>query len=182
MPKTNKSLIDEDGEIWVDIPGYKGVYTISNYGRVKRLAGFMAIKNRILAWCYHKGYIMVTLSVNAKHNRIMVHIMVANLFIANPNNYPQVLHVDNNPSNPRFDNLIWGTQSMNIIQAHKQNRMGGEKHGNSVLNIKIAAEIKKDLQRGETVLSISRNRNIPRATIYNIVYGKTWKNLATLKK
>ena len=170
----NKSLIDEEGEIWVDIPNYEGIYKISNYGRVKRLIGYKARKCRILSWCYHKKYIMVTLSKNAVHNRIMVHIMVAKLFLTNEYNYPQVLHIDNNPSNPRFDNLKWGTQSMNISEAYEQGRMGGEKSGRAVVNNEIVRQMKEKLNQGVGCRTVAKMFNVSSGCVFSIKQGKTW--------
>ena len=47
----------------------------------------------------------------------LVHRLVAQYFIPNPNNYPNVCHKDNNKNNNSVDNLYWGTQSDNIKQA-----------------------------------------------------------------
>lgn len=172
---TNKRIENEKDEIWKIIPGYEKIYVISNHGRVKRLKGFKAKEDRILSWNWHKGYLMVTLCKNNQHNRIMVHIMVAKLFVPNPCHYSQVCHKDNNPSNPSFENLKWGTQSINIRDAHEQRRMGGEKHHNSILNIKKVRKIKEALAKGETLTTLSRKYCVGKCCISNIKTGKTWK-------
>jgi hypothetical protein len=50
------------------------------------------------------------------------HRLVAMVYIPNPNNYPIVMHKDNNPLNNYKDNLMWGTHSMNNLQCSKEGR------------------------------------------------------------
>lgn len=69
-----------------------------------------------------KGYKRVTLSVNGRTKRYLVHRMVAEIFIPNPNAYPHVNHIDNNPSNNHVKNLEWVTHSQNMIHCHSQDR------------------------------------------------------------
>lgn len=109
-------------EIWKIIPGYGGFYKISNFGRVKRLITKYSPKERVLKWGYGRGYVLATLSKYAEKKRIIVHRMVARLFVPNPKKYPCVLHKDDDKGNPRCDNLFWGTQSDNIRDCHRKGR------------------------------------------------------------
>jgi hypothetical protein len=58
----------------------------------------------------------------------LIHRVVAQAFIPNPNDLPNVLHKDNNPSNNSVDNLYWGTQSDNIKQSVKDGTHPGFKN------------------------------------------------------
>ena len=65
-----------------------------------------------------KGYLYVSIkSKNGKQVQRRVHILVAKAFIPNPNNYPIVMHKDDNKANPNVDNLQWGTVSQNTKSA-----------------------------------------------------------------
>ena len=106
-------------EKWKDIEGYIGLYQISNLGRVKSLkrtykwgVATCSINEKILKENVHK-YIRVGLSKNGKVKLLLVHRLVAQAFIENPNNYECVMHIDDNPLNNNMNNLMWGTRYMN---------------------------------------------------------------------
>lgn len=62
----------------------------------------------------HKGYKVVGLSIDGKEKKFLVHRLVAEAFIPNPNNLPQVNHIDEDKTNNRVDNLEWCTNDYNI--------------------------------------------------------------------
>lgn len=106
------------GEIWKDIQNYEGSYQVSNYGRVKSLSRVDSRGNKrnekILKLDKDRqGYKNVYLCKNGKRKFYQVHRLVANAFIPNPNNYPQVNHKDENPSNNNINNLEWCTAKYN---------------------------------------------------------------------
>lgn len=98
-------------EIWADIPNYEGEYQVSNYGRVKNLS-----KGRILkGHKTNRGYIQVEL-----HGKVLVvHRLVAQAFIPNPQDKPQVNHIDGNKTNNHINNLEWCTNGENQIHAYR---------------------------------------------------------------
>lgn len=102
-------------EIWKDIDGYEGVYQISNLGNVKSLnyCGRGYAKN-LTPKCNNSGRLWVELAFNGNKKPMLIHRLVAIAFIPNPNGYPQVNHMDENPKNNRVDNLEWCTGSYNI--------------------------------------------------------------------
>ena len=101
-------------EIWKDIPGYEGLYKVSNLGRIKSLGNGKTRKENILRLTKDKyGYLYITLSENGKLKKFKVHRLVAMAFIPNPNNYTQINHKDENRSNNRVENLEWCTQKYN---------------------------------------------------------------------
>lgn len=111
-------------EIWKDIKGYEGLYQISNTGKIKSIdrcyahkgcnGGFYHKKEKILIPAYDKDkYLKVTLCKNGKKNSKSVHRLVAETFISNPNNLPQVNHKDENKQNNSVNNLEWCTVKYN---------------------------------------------------------------------
>lgn len=105
-------------EIWKDIKGYEGLYQISNLGRVKCLPKIIRnrkykeiIKSPSLAG---KGYYRLILCNNGKNKAFYIHRLVAQAFIPNPNNLPQVNHKDENILNNCVDNLEWCNNKQNI--------------------------------------------------------------------
>ena len=120
-------------EIWKDIKDFEGLYQVSNLGRVKSL---YFNKEKILKVSYNKGYLIADLYKNKKRYKRPIHILVAQTFIENPNNYKEVLHLDETRNNNCVDNLKWGTHKENTNMPLYKNRQSiahkgllkGEKH------------------------------------------------------
>lgn len=111
-------------EEWRAIEGYDA-YEVSNFGRVRskdryvniRSYGQRLIPGQILKGesnQHRHGYWTVSLCSKSKHRNFQIHRLVAQAFIPNPENKPQVNHIDNNPSNNRVDNLEWVTAQENV--------------------------------------------------------------------
>ena len=95
-------------EIWKDITGYEGLYKVSNLGRVKSLRN-----NIILKPGNSSGYLRVNLCKNGKRKYATVHRLVAEAFIENENDLPQVNHIDEVKTNNKVSNLEWCTAKYN---------------------------------------------------------------------
>ena len=93
-----------------DIKDYEGLYAITEDGEV-----FSYRRQRFLSPCKTKeGYLVTTLSKNNRKKRFLIHRLVAEAYIPNPNNYPQVNHKDENKQNNKIENLEWITPKDNI--------------------------------------------------------------------
>ena len=104
-------------EEWREIKNYPN-YEVSSFGRVRSYVynrwGVRDTASILTLKKHTRGYRQIQLGRNSKP--ILVHRLVAESFIPNPNNLPCVLHDDNNRSNNHVSNLRWGTQSENISQ------------------------------------------------------------------
>lgn len=99
-------------EIWKNIDGFEN-YQVSIWGNIRN-------KNRILTpYVTQKGYLKIGLSKNGKNYKKRVHRLVAEAFIPNPHNLPQVNHKDGNPKNNSITNLEWCTNQENKSHAMK---------------------------------------------------------------
>lgn len=117
-------------EEWKDIKEYEGLYQISNFGRVKSLekrAGNSKRKEKILKEFKDKnGYIRVILCKNNKTSLKGVHRLIAEAFIPNPNNYPQINHKDEDKQNNNINNLEWCTCKYNINYGNRTKKAIGK--------------------------------------------------------
>lgn len=99
---------------WLDIQGFPG-YKVSMYGEV-----YSDYKKELLSThTNEKGYYYVGLWKSGKTYCKRLNRLVANAFIPNPENYPEVNHLDGDKSNNRADNLVWSTHADNMIHAYE---------------------------------------------------------------
>ena len=99
-------------EIWKDIVKHEG-YQVSNLGNIKGKNG------KILIGGIKRGYREVILVNNNKRYYKLVHRLVAEIFISNPENKLQINHIDGNKLNNKVDNLEWCTPNENMKHAYK---------------------------------------------------------------
>ena len=150
-------------EIWRDVKGYEGLYQVSNLGRVKSLERFIKTrknKNGMNGYIHkqesiriptkdYKGYLRLNLCKEGKQKPFKVHRLVAQAFIPNPNNLPQVNHKDENKENNCITNLEWCTNEYNHNYGTRNKRSAEKRIGRKIpfeqIKNKIAVlQINKD--------------------------------------
>lgn len=135
-------------EIWRTIHGYGGQYQVSDQGRVRSLKFG---KERILKPIRHlSGYLNVSLCKNREHKMYKVHRLVAQAFIPNPDNLPQVNHKDENKENNSVQNLEWCDAKYNINYGTRNQRYSKPvlqytKSGAFVKEWKSAMDVQRNL-------------------------------------
>lgn len=169
-------------EIWKDIKGYEGKYQISNTGYVKSLDFNHTGKEKILKnKVNYKGYCFVTLYKENKQYYPRIHRLVAETFIPNPDNLPQVNHIDGNKSNNSVENLEWCTNLENIRHA---DRMGLSNHRGSIKAVEQLDLEGNVLNRFEAIADANRflKINVKNTCISQVcnnkkrtAYGYKWR-------
>ena len=96
-------------EIWKEIKGYEGLYEVSSEGRVKSTGK----KKGIMRPGTSKGYLKVGLTKDGIRSMFRVHRLVAEAFIPNPDNKPEVDHINGDRKDNRVENLRWMTHKEN---------------------------------------------------------------------
>lgn len=139
IPNSEKwlSLNDLLNEEWKNIKGYENLYQVSNYGRIKSLKKHSIFNNRTyptkILKCHinTKKYLDIELCRCNKSHRYRIHRLVAEHFIPNPENKPQVNHIDCDKSNNKTNNLEWCNNSENQQHAFKNGLNTRKKYGDS---------------------------------------------------
>ena len=93
---------------FVDIPGYPG-YKANRIGQIKGIKGWI-LKPRT----YESGYKYVGIYKDGEKRNLKIHRIVGFTFIPNPDNLPEIDHIDNNPANNHVDNLRWISKADNV--------------------------------------------------------------------
>lgn len=123
-------------EVWKDVFGYEGLYQVSNFGRVKSLDRLETIKCRwggealrpvkgkiLIPRVHSNGYLRVGFG---RKKDVYIHRLVAQAFIPNPDNKPQVNHKDMNKKNNSVENLEWCTQKENNVHSYETRCVSNE--------------------------------------------------------
>jgi len=170
-------------EIWKPIPGYEDKYEISNLGRVRNkksgLFRQFQIKKR------GKGYYCFNVynEKDKKNETLMVHRIVAKVFIDNPHNKPHVNHIDGNSFNNCVNNLEWVTPKENVLHSFKQkNKTYKQQLGARKLTKEQILEIRKilskrnpfDKKHNPTNKEIGSMFGVDAGVISNIYNGKSY--------
>lgn len=140
-------------EIWKNVSFLDDKYEVSNHGRIRN-----AKTKRLLKLSPSKrGYLVFSCHIKGKHKLVNVHKCVAMEFIPNPDNLPQINHIDGNKTNPDATNLEWVTAQQNLSHARKTGLRvsDGDKPVLQIKEGEIIAEF-KSASEAERITGIKR--------------------------
>lgn len=160
-------------EIWKDIPGYEGKYQVSNFGNVKSLNYHRTKNEKFLTGKIDKdGYRVILLSRNQKKKSVSVHRLVAEAFIPNLNNKPEVNHKDRDKQNNVVSNLEWVTSFENTQHCI---RSGRKTHKKPVLQFTKNNEF---IASWDSIAEASLSTGIKHSNISACCNKRKWYNTA----
>lgn len=184
-------------EIWKDIKGYENLYQVSNLGNVKSLdkyinngTGLFFKKGQNLKIKVYKGYCYIRLNKNGEQKQFLLHRLVAEHFIPNPENKPCIDHINTDKTDNRIENLRWVTQKENVNNPlsinkmkqnhHLKNRFGKlNPHSIPILQFTKDGEL---IRKWDCIKDVERELNFSGGYVGNcckgkkqIAYGYKWK-------
>ena len=171
-------------EIWKDIRGYEGKYKISTYGNVYSYKRKIYISQSKGA----NGYFKVNLHKNSSTKTFSVHRLVAETFISNPNNLPEINHKSGNKTNNRVTNLEWCTHNENMEHAfywglakkcEEKPQLSKQKKAFKLSASQVFAirsEYKKGV-RGKGYKSLAKKYKVSDTEIKQIIAKKIWQGI-----
>lgn len=173
-------LLEE--ERWFDIPGYEGLYQASTWSRIKSYpkysdmprGGRQYYESKILKQTTSDIYLTVTLFKNRQKEKLLVHRIIGKMFIPNPENKPEINHIDTIKTNNWPSNLEWNTRSENANHAYKNGLMLGAFKGISVTNTETSETF-------ENTAAAAKSIGMPRKTLNNMLLGIV-KNKTNFKR
>lgn len=154
-------------EIWKDIPGYEGLYQASNLGRIK---SFVINEKIMSAKPNEKGYLglrLTDVNNNKKKKSWRVSRLIAITFHPNPNNLPEVNHIDGIKQNNRADNLEWATHSENVQHCYDTGLKAKK------ISLEVAAIIRNEYKLYKTPYSqLGKRYGVAISVISEIINNK----------
>lgn len=190
MADAADSAISHDvnsGERWLPVPGFEGLYEVSDHGQVRsvdrvietrsRWGGtkMTRLKGRRLTPTEHVGgHLIVALG---KGNMVFVHRLVLSAFIRFPQDGEECRHLDGDKKNNRLGNLCWGSRSDNIADRKRLNEehpARGEASGKSYLKEVDVRRIRAERSGGKPMRQIAREMGFGNRAVRDVCSGRTW--------
>lgn len=182
----SESNSTESVERWKPVVGFDGVYSISDLGRLRREVTASNSKAGFILTPFRRpsGYCCYTVWRDGKMRTLLVHRLIAQAFISNPDGKPHINHRDGVRSNNAIDNLEWCTARENVRHAmevlghvpFKGHQPFGERHYKARLTQQQVDDIRARHLAGRiNQAAIGREFGVSKKTINSLIKGASWK-------
>lgn len=150
-------------ENWRDVPGYEGLYRVSDLGRV-----YSVRSGIILRQADSKGYSVVSLYGNGSAKTVKVHRLVAGAFIPNPENKNTVNHINENKEDNRVCNLEWATEAEQNLHGTRLAR-AARSRGREIRQLSLDGEL---IRIWSSAAEATRALGLSKSAIWPALAGK----------
>lgn len=165
-------------EHWLPVPGFEGIYEVSDMGSVRSLPRIDASGHRRSGRLLRPGFVpdgyptYVLCKPGIPKRCYSAHRLVALAFLENPEGKPHVNHKDGNKKNPALTNLEWATVRENVLHAIDTGlRPLGERHWKCVVPDSRVKDIRELKSLGYKPTAIARALELPQSAVNHIYYG-----------
>ena len=174
FPHQDEVLNLTEGRNKVAVPGFEGLYEIDTLGNVFNSRGVMKPHKK-------NGYLAINLSNGGVQKHFYIHRLVAEAFIPNYLNLPEVNHIDANKQNNCVENLEWCDRKHNLQHSYNVGlKRCGESHGMHKLTESDVLKIRAEYRKGDRECSLhalGRKYGVSWCTIQGIVTGRLWSHV-----
>lgn len=171
------------------VVGFEGLYSVSRDGRIyseERTARTRGdVQRRVppremarMRLNSGNGYERLQLYRDGQYHNRLVHRLVAEAFIPNPDGLPEVNHKDGDKRNNHVSNLEWASRRSNLEHARRTGLyLRGDDHPSSKLSERGVRDARRRRTKGEPVALLAREAGVHRATLYAALRGETWAHV-----
>ncbi len=156
---------------WRDVVGYEDSYEVSNYGHIVNKKSKIVLKPHT----EDNGYQRVSLYVDGKVKRVLVHRIVAEAFLTNSENKPEVNHIDTDKVNNCSFNLEYNTSKENVTHAKENGLLSTGKR--IKLGDEMVISARKEYSEGESIRQIAKRMEVSQQSISLAVRYITYKSI-----
>ena len=162
--------------MWKEVKDFEGLYLISDGGKIQSLHKWRGAEPKLKEpYLGKRGYYVVDLSKKQYRKNAKVHRLVAQAFIPNPDNKPQVNHIDGNKLNNNVSNLEWCTDKENKQHARKSGLSADYDYKNAP---KLTEDIARQIKYAEGYhREIAVRFNVGVSTVTHIKRGSRWNHV-----
>lgn len=165
-------------EEWRGVVGLEDLYEVSSHGRLRGIVHNSSRRKRLMSIRTGGRYAKFCLTDRlGRRINSLVHRLVAQAFIPNPENLPCVNHKDSDRFNNFIENLEWVTHKQNTAHMKAAGRMAKQR-GPAKLNEESVADIRSMLRSGAKLHEAALKHNVTVSNICYISTGKTWRHVA----
>lgn len=177
-------------EIWKDIVGYEGHYQVSNTGQIKSLARKIWYESKGRVKAHFKlraekilaqrvgttGYLQISLCLESERKLVSLHRVMAEAFVPNPENKPEVNHKDTNKLNNTIQNFEWMTHAENMAHSLENGRhVKGDTHPMAKITETDVRSIRAAV--GAKPKDLAAKYGVCTDQIYLILKRKSWAHV-----
>lgn len=169
--------VNLEGESWLPVVGYEGAYEVSDMGRVYSVSFGRIMFQSTKKVTEQYSCKTVKLQFLGEIKGVGVHRLVALAHIPNPDNMPEVDHIDNDPLNNKKSNLQWGTHGDNIKWSYERgrDRRIGELSNSAKLTNTQVSELREKYRNGARFTELRNIYNISESSLSQIIKNRTYK-------